>query len=147
VDVSEHLAAGLRVTTGLLAYVAAARALGVGVVGAPVSSPYLRAGLALVAAVVVLAVVDAAPAAVRGERPSFGERSYLYSARGLFALIAFFVLTAGLADGLRGAGLGDWAAVAIGAVVAAGVSFGSLVAYYWWTGPPAPADADADVNG
>ncbi len=99
---------------------------------APLLHPYLRVVAGLVVASAVFAVLDVAPALVRGETPTLGEDSALYSVRGLILLI-LFVLVAGLAldglqvvTGLSGVGL------TIGAVgIAVLAVFGPVIAYYW----------------
>ena len=103
-----------------------------------VPSLYRRAALALVLTLLVILILDGAPAAIRGQRPTFDEGSFFYSARGLLAIVTFILLAAVLADWLRGSfGLQEWLLMAIAALVAAVVVFGGLVVYYWRTGAPA----------
>lgn len=94
-------------------------------------SLYVRAGAALLVTLVVVLAIDSIPALIRGERPTFDEGSYFYSARGILTIVVFVLLAAAFADGLRAAtGLREWLVMVVAALGAAVLVFGSLVAYY-----------------
>ncbi|WP_129116901.1 hypothetical protein [Halegenticoccus tardaugens] len=108
------------------AYVVAAQAL-----QPAISSLSLRAGIALLATLLLVALADAIPSLLRGETPRFDEGSYVHAARGFFALAAFVLLAAVVADWLRGSfAVQEWLVTVISALVAGVGVFGGLVAYY-----------------
>lgn len=99
---------------------------------APALDPYVRVVVGVLVASVVFAALDVGPALVRGESPTLGPDSALYSVRGVILLIVF-VLVAGLAlDGLRAATSLSEVGLSLGAVgIAVLLVFGPLVGYYW----------------
>ncbi|WP_115863740.1 hypothetical protein [Halorussus litoreus] len=97
-----------------------------------IDSLYLGGVVALLVTLVAVLALDAVPALVRGQTPSFGEGSYFYAGRGLLTLVGFLLVTAVFVDWLRtSAAFPEWLAVLVGALGAAVLVFGGLVAYYW----------------
>ena len=115
-----------RAVVFLLLYGLAASTLG------PSSTPYLPAVAGLLVTLAAFAAADLLPALRRGESPSFGDGSALHAVRGPALLIAFVLLTAATADGLRAAtGLSETVLTLLAFLVASALVFGPVVGYHW----------------